>query len=93
MIKHNRTAVVLYNNPEDGILHILNSRSYLTIDGLSASLFWYQSTIWEPRMIFLFRPWNLSSDSCDSVYFIMGCPSEEKSGLSFPQSEIIEVSR
>jgi hypothetical protein len=30
------------------------SQSYLTTDGQSGSLFWYQVTIWELRLIFLF---------------------------------------
>jgi hypothetical protein len=39
------------------------SQSYLTIDGQSASLSWYQATIWDPRPIFLSLPLILSSDT------------------------------
>jgi hypothetical protein len=34
------------------------------IDGQSASLSCYRTTIWDPSSVFLSRPWNLSSDSC-----------------------------
>jgi hypothetical protein len=43
------------------------SQSYLTTDRQSASLFWYQATIWDRRPLSLSLPWNLSSHSCGFV--------------------------
>jgi hypothetical protein len=39
------------NNPEDTILQ---GQGYLTTDGHSASLSWYQATIWDARPIYFF---------------------------------------
>jgi hypothetical protein len=50
------------------------SESYLTTDGQSANVSWYQATIWKLRPIFPYRPWNLSSVISSFVFLIMGRP-------------------
>jgi hypothetical protein len=50
-------------------LHL--SSSYLTTDGQSASLIWYQATIWDPRPIFLSLRGNYFQTFTD---FSMGSP-------------------
>jgi hypothetical protein len=68
------SAQNLHIFPEDGnrrkILKI-NSQSYLTTDGQSASLFW--------RSDFLSNPRKLSSDIC--VIFSRGALSDGRTGL------------
>jgi hypothetical protein len=51
------TRATWHNIPEDTILQ---GQSYLITDGLSASLSWYQATIWDPRPILVKLPWKLS---------------------------------
>jgi hypothetical protein len=57
-------------------LDLLNCSSrrqiYFTTDGQSASLSWYQATIWDQRPIFLSPPHKLSLDSWAVV--ILGRP-------------------
>jgi hypothetical protein len=48
------------------------SQSYLMTDGQSASLSWYQSTIWDPRPIFHFLPRKLYTDVCG--FLVWGRP-------------------
>jgi hypothetical protein len=52
----------------------------------------YQTIIWDLRPVFVSHPWILSSDSCLSFSLLCGPLSDEKSGLSFFQSENIVVS-
>jgi hypothetical protein len=47
----------------------VTSQSFLTTDGQSASLSWYQTSNWDPRPIFLSCSQKLSSDICG--YFSM----------------------
>jgi hypothetical protein len=44
------------------LLNWTRSQSYLTTDGKSASLSWYQATTWELRPTFLSHHWRLSLD-------------------------------
>jgi hypothetical protein len=41
------------------------SQSCHATDSQSASLPWYQATIWDPQRIFLSVPWKVSPDICD----------------------------
>jgi hypothetical protein len=49
------------------------SQSYLTTDSQSASLSWYEATIWDPWPIFLSLAWKLYLDSCGDCNY--GAPS------------------
>lgn len=42
----------------------IKSQRYLTTEGQSVSLSWYQATFWDPRLIFLSLPWKVLSDIC-----------------------------
>jgi hypothetical protein len=57
-------------------------QSYLTTDGQSASLSWYQPTIWDPRPIFLSFPRKLSKD----FFLVWDALSDEKVSLSATES-------
>jgi hypothetical protein len=48
-----RFIIRLANNSQS------QSQNYLTTDGPSASLFWLQATIWEPRQVVLSFSWKL----------------------------------
>jgi hypothetical protein len=70
------TRATRRNIPEDAILH---SRSYLTNDGQSPSLSWYQASIWDPRPVFLSLPWNIFADIWG--FLLLGALSDERTGL------------
>jgi hypothetical protein len=52
---------------------------YLTTDGQSASLSWYQATCWDPRPIFLSLLWKYFRKF--SVLFLRGALSDERTVL------------
>jgi hypothetical protein len=56
----------------------LEKSSYLTIDGQSASLSWYQATIWDTRPIFL--PLHLNHLKI-LVFLVGGALSDERMGV------------
>jgi hypothetical protein len=51
----------------------VQSQSYLTTDGQSVSLSWYQVTIQDPRPIFVSLSWKIFSDIC--IFLLMKSPS------------------
>jgi hypothetical protein len=54
-------------------------KTYLTKDGQSPSMFWYQATIWDPRPVCLSHPRKLSSDSCG--FLLVGRPPWREDGV------------
>jgi hypothetical protein len=55
--------------------------SYLTTNGQSACLSWYQATIWDQRPILPSLSRKLSPDVCG--VFVWGAISDERTGLQF----------
>jgi hypothetical protein len=59
------------------------SRSYVSTDGQSASLSWYQTTIWDLRPIFLSLPWKIFSNICG--FLTVGRPRRREDGyVTYP---------
>jgi hypothetical protein len=57
-------------------------KSYLTIDGGSASVSWYRATIRGPRPIFISLPWKIFSDTC-SFLLVRRPPSREDGSVIY----------
>jgi hypothetical protein len=88
------TRATRRNNPEDTILHSHrreNLKSYIkflpatrrsssTIDGQSASLSWYQTTMWNPLPIFLSLYGNYIQTFA-FFFLVLDALSDERMGL------------
>jgi hypothetical protein len=70
-----RFAVLRWRYYNMGSSH---SQSYLTTDGKSTSLSWYQATMWGPRPIFLSLPRKLSTKICG--FLSVGRPLSREGG-------------
>jgi hypothetical protein len=52
---------------------------YLTNDGQSASLSWYEATLWDPQPVFLSPPQKLTTYICG--FLVWGALSDERMNL------------